>query len=230
MEVLTNNHYDKILDLFEGTKKEIKIISPFISESIAIKLCELVEETDIKCRFITRFYLEDMFAKANSIDAIEMMMDAGITVYALKGLHTKLYLFDDTDGVLGSANFTAGGFKSNIELSLLLNQEDNILPELHSYFETLVEQIQLSDEGVITKEVIDDARKKYKHLLSAKKDKGKTTSSFMYGASIDRKSKFETTSDLEKELNKAREDIDIVDGMFNRNSAKEQLLRIMQFG
>lgn len=76
-----------------------------------------------------------------------MMMDAGIDVYALKGLHSKLYLFDDTYGVLGSANFTAGGFKSNIELSLLLNNDDGILKELHSYFDDLLNKIKQSKEG-----------------------------------------------------------------------------------
>ena len=39
MQVLTNNHYDKMLDLFEGSTKRIKIISSFISVYIAIKLC-----------------------------------------------------------------------------------------------------------------------------------------------------------------------------------------------
>lgn len=72
---------------------------------------------------------------------------AGIDVYALKGLHSKLYLFDDTYGVLGSANFTAGGFKSNIELSLLLNNDDGILKELHSYFDDLLNKIKQSKEG-----------------------------------------------------------------------------------
>lgn len=147
MEVLTNNHFEKILDLFDGVKHSIKIISPFISESMAKKLCDVVKNGNIDCTFITRFYLEDMFAKANSIDAIQMMMDAGIDVYALKGLHSKLYLFDDTYGVLGSANFTAGGFKSNIELSLLLNNDDGILKELHSYFDDLLNKIKQSKEG-----------------------------------------------------------------------------------
>lgn len=162
MEVLTNNHFEKILDLFDGVKHNIKIISPFISESMAKKLCDVVKNGNIACTFITRFYLEDMFAKANSIDAIQMMMDAGIDVYALKGLHTKLYLFDDTYGVLGSANFTAGGFKSNVELSLLLNNDDGILNELHSYFYDLLSKIKQSKEGLITKEVLDSAREKYK--------------------------------------------------------------------
>jgi hypothetical protein len=56
-----------------------------------------------------------------------------------------LDLFDEDCGVLGSANFTAGGFKSNIELSLLMGQKDNILTELHSYFDELLSKIKQSD-------------------------------------------------------------------------------------
>lgn len=72
-----------------------------------------------------------MYAKANSIDAIEMMMNAGIKVYALKGLHTKLYLFDDNVGIVGSANFTSGGFISNFELSLMAVDEMDLLFSCH---------------------------------------------------------------------------------------------------
>ena len=31
-------------------------------------------------------------------------------IYALQDLHTKLYLFDESVSIVGSANFTMGGF------------------------------------------------------------------------------------------------------------------------
>lgn len=83
IEILTDNHYDKIMDVFETAQKEIKIISPFLSMNMAKKLCDVVDSNNVKCTFITRFYLEDMFAKANSIDALELMINKGIKVYAL---------------------------------------------------------------------------------------------------------------------------------------------------
>lgn len=224
MQILTNNHYDKILDLFDGTTKRIKIISPFISESIAKKLCDVIKASNAKCEFITRFYLEDMFDKANSMDAIEMMLDAGIEVYALKGLHTKLYLFDDNYGVLGSANFTAGGFKSNIELSLLLEGEESILGELHFYFDDLLARIKQSKEGLITKEVLSFAREKYQYTFSSKKGKGKTTSTFMYGASLDKKTTFEDCDEASKEIERCKFEEDIIDSMFR---SSEQIERII---
>ena len=69
IEVLTNNHFDKLLDLFDGTKKDIKIVSPFLTMSMAEKLRDIITENNISCIFITRFYLEDVIAKANSINS-----------------------------------------------------------------------------------------------------------------------------------------------------------------
>lgn len=224
MQVLTDNHYDQILNLFDGTTKRIKIISPFLSESMARKLCDAIKKSNIECEFITRFYLEDMFAKANSMDALERMIDAGIKVYALKGLHTKLYLFDDDYGVLGSANFTAGGFKSNVELSLLMDMEDSILCELHSYFDDLLTKIKQSKEGLVTKEVLAFARELYKETFDSKKGKVKTTSSFMYGASLDKKTIFGNPQDVSMELEKCKDEKDIVNSMFRSLEQQEQIL------
>lgn len=223
MEVLTTNHYEKIMDLFEGAQETVKIISPFISDSIAKKLCDIVKGSSIKCQFITRFYLEDMFAKANSIDAIEMMMQTGIEVYALKGLHTKLYLFDDCNGVLGSANFTAGGFKSNVELSLLMGQDDNILQELHTYFDTIISQIERSDEGVITANVLSLAREKYKSLLSGKQEKAQSRSTYVFGASLGKKSKLEKYTEIIEELDRCKGEGDIIHDIFKGTEQKEQI-------
>ena len=116
IELLTNNHLEKILDLFDGANRDIRIISPFLSVAMAQRLCDSIRERGLRCAFITRFYIEDMVAKANSIDALEMLLNAGVDLYAVKRLHTKLYLFDHDQAIVGSANFTTGGFKSNIEL------------------------------------------------------------------------------------------------------------------
>ena len=191
---------------------------------MARKLCDVVKKSNIKCKFITRFYLEDMFAKANSMDALEWMMDAGIEVYALKGLHTKLYLFDDGYGVLGSANFTAGGFKSNVELSLLIDREDSILNELHCYFDELLLKIKQSEEGLITKELLASAREKYDYTFSSKKEKGETKSYIMYGASLDKKTSFENPIDAMKEIERGRSDIDIINSMFKNSEQQEQVI------
>lgn len=216
IEILTNNHYDKIMDVFETTQKQIKIVSPFLSMNMAKKLCDIVNNHNVECTFITRFYLEDMFAKANSIDAIELMMNSGIQVYALKGLHTKLYLFDDNVGVVGSANFTSGGFVSNFELSLMAVEEKVLLSDLHRYYDDMLEKLKNSDEGIITSEILADARVKYKSLLDNKKSGNGTTSIYMYGAELDKK-KLDSVDKKLAEVKAATGDKDIMQEVFREN-------------
>ena len=38
IELLTNNHLEKILDLFDGANRDIRIISPFLSVAMAQRL------------------------------------------------------------------------------------------------------------------------------------------------------------------------------------------------
>lgn len=226
IEVLTNNHYETILDLFDSTNSGIKIVSPFISKSIAEKLCDIVKNAPgIKCAFVTRFYLEDFINKANSLSAIEMMLDAGIEVYAIKGLHTKLYLFDSLDAVLGSANFTVGGFISNVELSLHIQDEADLLSNLHNYFDSLLEKVKTSDEGKVTKELLVQAKEKYQHLFKSKKGTGETYSTFMYGAVVDNKKKLTDINDIRKELDSCKSETDVVHGMF-KEAEKRKLISL----
>ena len=82
IELLTDNHLDKILDLFDGAEQNVNIVSPFLTMSMAEKLCEVKEKKNLVCTFITRMYLEDMLAKANSLDALELML-AGATAVSV---------------------------------------------------------------------------------------------------------------------------------------------------
>lgn len=223
IEVLTSNHFDKLLDLFDGTKNEIKIISPFLTMSMAEKLRDIVTKNNISCTFITRFYLEDVIAKANSIDALELLIQSGITIYAVKKLHTKLYLFDDETTILGSANFTNGGFKSNIELSLLLSEESQVIKELHAYFDEMVAKVKATSNGLITPAIITDARQQYSQLLSDKKRPMKTISTQMYGAVLDKWSELLSTDDILEELKRCENENDLVCTLFK---ATEQVSQI----
>lgn len=223
IEVLTDNHYEKLMNLFGKSDNSIKIISPFISKSIAEKLCDIVRNKKIKCTFITRIYLEDMLNKANSIDAIKTMLDEGIEIYALKRLHTKLYLFDLTEGVLGSANFTAGGFSSNIELSLLFSKEENIIKELHEYYDNLLCDIKKSNESRITYDIISMLKEKYKKGIRSKMTEGTVQSTFMFGAELKNNPR-EYSDNIINELKICESESDIVNDIFKRKDENEQII------
>lgn len=109
IELLDINHRDAIIDAFDKAKRQIKIISPFIQESMSKYL---VDSTcrGISSQLITRFYREDFISSVSSLTALKNLQTAGVEIYALKDLHAKLYLFDDNTAIIGSANFTGGGF------------------------------------------------------------------------------------------------------------------------
>ena len=224
IEVLTNNHYDKILDLFDGVQNRICIVSPFISVPIADKLCEIVKKKGLDCSFITRIYLEDMICKANSLDAINSMIDSGIKVYSVKGLHTKLYLFDSERAILGSANFTSGGFKSNIELSLFISEEP-VVVELQEYFNVMKEKLLSAANGMVTKEIIKEAKEQYKSVYSLKKGSGNNFSIKMYGADIGliKPNKAKDTDYMINEVTSASKEKDIVNDLFSELKAYDQV-------
>lgn len=225
IELLTTNHLDKVIDLFDGAQREIKIISPFLSMPMVEKLCKVVAEKNITCTFITRIYIQDMLEKANSLDAIELMMKSGITVYAEKHLHTKLYMFDNTEAIVGSANFTSGGFKSNVELSLLLSEEIEVIRELHTYFDSMVEQLENADNGRVTDELLKKAKENYFSIYNSKmhEGSGKVSSYMMYGAALGRKAQSNRTEDLKRELDSCKGEKDIVCSLFKELEQSEQI-------
>ena len=181
IQTLTNNHKEIVLATLESSEKELKIVSPFLSMSLAKILCNIVKN-GIKCTFITRLYIQDIVCKANSLEAMELMISSGIDLYAVKGLHTKLYLADRNKAILGSANFTISGLTINHELSLLFEKEE-IIPDFHAYFDDLLDKAEYAD-GRVTKTMLDDADKDLTLLFGDKKHSGKADSSKMYGADI----------------------------------------------
>lgn len=221
IEVLTNNHFEAIMDLFDGAKREVKIISPFLSEGMADKLCRAVLEKGIDCTFITRFYVQDMFDRANSIDGLEKMIKAGIKVYAVVGLHTKLYLFDGTYAVLGSANFTTSGLKTNIELSLLFSEEMAVIEDLDKYFDFLLKKIIEAGTGEVTSKDLNEARELTLKVWKGNKGHMTARSAKMYGAVLDKKAFPKWDEELAR--CKGESNNDVIHQMFKETHSQNEI-------
>ena len=108
-------------------------------------------------------------------------------LYALIGLHTKLYLFDAENAILGSANFTEGGLIRNIELSAHLYNE-SVISTLEDYYDDLATKIENSKDGIITKEMLHDFKALYQiqKSESSRLNGDITIKTAMKGAALDR--------------------------------------------
>lgn len=211
IEIVSKNHYEKIFSFFVACKKQVRIITPFISRDMAKQLADIVCKNDIKCTLITRFKRQDFLDGVSSIHALQDLKMAGVDILALTKLHTKLYIVDDKAVIIGSANFTAGGFKNNHELSVMLIDESEIITEIIKYYDDLMQAIINSTIGIVTSDLIKEEIEEIAKLVQKMGRGLKVTSYKEFGAKID-ENKVENTIDIVQELFKMdTEDIEDIE-------------------
>ena len=186
IELLTSEHMLSFKNALKSAKKQINIISPFIGLNTSRIISDYLKENkDCKCTLITRFYRQDFLDGVSSLDALKLLLESNVDIYALKNLHSKLYLIDDNYGIIGSANFTMGGFKSNHELSLEIEDEVDLLKDLSIYLEDIKTKIIDNGEYQLTHKKIDDEMIMIEKLFKERKDKTvKYRNSMAWGADI----------------------------------------------
>ena len=203
IRIITNDHWGILLDLFKSANKEVNIISPFITGNPSALLINALESnSEMHCSIITRFYRSDFINGASQLSALRSLVSAGAEVYAVNGLHTKLYLLDRKAALIGSANFTSGGFRSNIELSLMLENEDALLQELQTYYTDMIAHIKEAGNYKLTPDMIANEEQQIATLnrVRAKNKSMTAKNEFRFGANIDEtvtiKSPNDSTTDM----------------------------------
>lgn len=178
VSLISNDLMDRFKDLLNETEDELNIISPFIGTQTATFLSDwLIKNPTVKCNVITRFYREDFVERVSSIYGLERLLEAKANIYALVDLHSKLYLFDTISTIIGSANFTKGGFMSNHEICVLMDDEPEIAEKANEYFYDLLEQIQaVGDEGIVTQAWVDEEKKHVPQMAANQRKKDITYS------------------------------------------------------
>ena len=104
---------------------EIRIISPFITDSIVSHLIRSFKGKQIKV--ITRYNLNEFRRGVSSLTALERLLKSNAEIKGVKDLHSKLYLFDEKSVIVTSANFTQGGFFNNKEFGILSDENKTVL-------------------------------------------------------------------------------------------------------
>lgn len=187
VSLISSDLWNQFQDLLTCTEGEINIISPFIGKKTASLLANwLKTHPAVECNIITRFYREEFVEGVSSIHGLEELLHANAKIYALINLHSKVYLFDSHSTIIGSANFTQGGFVSNHEIAVLMEDEPEITEKAQEYFFDLLEQIQvLGDKGIVTQDWVDEERRRVPELAANQKDKTVTyKNEFKRGAEL----------------------------------------------
>lgn len=163
IEVIQKNWLEIFLKELESTNT-VYLISPFITRNIVDHLLKASKgKSNIK--LITRYNLNDFRSKVSSLSALKCLVENGAEVKGIKNLHSKVYIFDNKSTIVGSANFTSGGFFNNYEFGLKSTNQHTANKSL-DYFHSLW---NISTE-LLTKDEIAEWDKKIKDSKSVPKN------------------------------------------------------------
>ena len=124
MKVLVGRWEVELKRLLGKTQKQLMIISPFVT-GVAVDILRPVAEGDrVACKLITRLNLNDFRSGVSDLGALKQLVEMGVEVRTLKRLHAKVYVFDDREAVVTSANFTGGGLTNEHEWGILVSRDE----------------------------------------------------------------------------------------------------------
>jgi len=189
--LITENHGDELKSLFSRVREKMLIISPFMGKNTCEALAA-AKQDNVQYKIITRFYREDFMQSASSLDGLQSLIEKGATIFALRHLHTKLYVFDEFASIITSANFTTGGLFSNFELGVKV-EDDPVVSKCRAYFDDLWFQIEKynfehDNKALVTPELIRKESEREKEEEKLLKRSG-TISKWYYGAELPRHGK-----------------------------------------
>lgn len=132
IEVIQKNWLDYFLAELQETSSAY-LISPFVTRNI---VDHLLNNGSANIKLITRFNLNDFRSKVSSLSALKKLVEKGAEIKGIKNLHSKVYLFDNKSVIIGSANFTSGGFYNNYEYGIKTTDNNTII-RTSNYFYSL---------------------------------------------------------------------------------------------
>lgn len=153
---------NKWINVFKGaikkTSKEILLISPFIQEKL---IKELFDKVKVPIKLITRYNLNDFNEGVSSLNALRILLDKGAKIKGIRHLHSKLYVFDAVQAIIGSTNLTHAALYLNQEFGIV-STDVTIIKSSNEYFDKLWKSVgSILKESDINKwqEEIDKANK-----------------------------------------------------------------------
>ena len=130
MKLLYKNWIDQF-NSFAKKSKQLQIISPFIKGKMIRNIEKHIPLNNVT--IITRYDLRNFATGISDLEGLSYAVEKGATIYGIKGLHSKVYIFGESKAVISSANLTNGGLISNYECGIVTTDKETVT-ELQLYF------------------------------------------------------------------------------------------------
>ena len=124
MKIIRSPWRNVLMELVENAKKSIKIISPFIKETIINELL-IKKQEQTKIEIITSFKFSNFCLTQFDISVFKRINETGGKVKINAQVNANIYIIDDKKAIISSGNLSDNGLTNNYEYGILL--EDKIL-------------------------------------------------------------------------------------------------------
>lgn len=152
IELIKSPWEDVLLNLVEQTEESLRITSPYIKSNPVKKMIS-AKGDDVSIECITSFKLMNFYRKSSDLEALNVILDNNGIIRNHQPLHSKIYVFDNTQAIITSGNLTYGGLNSNYEYGILIRDENNVSNVIQDFYEIFNSRIT----GEITSENIENA-------------------------------------------------------------------------
>lgn len=120
---------NEFIDTISKSKKELFISSPFVDhDGIKILSSSIQAKSSIRILLVTNLTTQNIVNGVTDPTALLQLYKEfnQVEISSLGRLHAKVYLIDDTIGIITSANLTSGGLINNFEYGVLIDDANTI--------------------------------------------------------------------------------------------------------
>jgi phosphatidylserine/phosphatidylglycerophosphate/cardiolipin synthase-like enzyme len=109
--------HKELLHHCSSARNSILLCAPFVKQDI---ICDVVSSklSRVKIKLVTRISLESFHRKASDSQALRTVIANNGEVYNVSNLHAKIFIFDNAECYITSANLTSSGLEHNYEYGI----------------------------------------------------------------------------------------------------------------
>lgn len=156
IEIIKSPSFKTFYSLIGESKSQLLLCAPYIKKEVVSEILKLKN----KCTtlsVITSAKAANFANGSSDIDAIEMLIDNGVTVVNYQRLHAKIYLFDNKKALITSANLTSQALFRNYEYGVLVHEDEK--ETIDRVYSDFVEMMESQLHGEFNKKTISRIKK-----------------------------------------------------------------------
>lgn len=165
-----------------NARKSITLCAPFVKRDV---ICDVISSklNSVPVKLVTQISLEHFHRKASDSEALHIVLTNNGEVYNVSNLHAKVFIFDDAECYITSANLTNKGLEGNYEYGVYSNDELFVQSVVSDFTQLLtdkqtgrIESKQINKIDRILKSLPDLSKTNYPRLrLNLEGDKSPIT-------------------------------------------------------